>query len=164
MSSSEFQKRWESEDYKNYLKVIEALLYVRDGLGPFSKRIISEFQSEILTKCKIVPEECKTTTCRFKNIKNKKLQPECLSLCSAILKEILSNIRRPKGNICLKNSKIHKWSVDAWEIAKVYMGEGQKANTGPQKSDSAAIIQLIANCKCFEKFASWDDAQKVRNR
>src|SRR6218665_2454570 len=164
MSSSEFQKRWQSEDYKNYLKVIEALLYLRDGLGPFSELVISDFQSEILTKHNISPKECTRATCKGKHVKNGMLQTECSDICSVLLKEILNAHISPKSQIYWENSEIRKWSVDAWEIAKVYMGRGQKKdNNAPQKSDSAAIIQLLAKCKRFGKYTPCGDVNEVRN-
>lgn len=163
MSLSELQKRWQSENYKNYLKVIEALLYLRDGLGPFSKHIISEFQSEMLTNHNIGRKECKRNTCTAKNVKKGKLQ--CSDICSKLLVDILNAHKSCKSpqNVYWDNSEIRKWPVDAWEIAKVYMGRGQKGdNNGPQKSDSAAILQLLTNCRRYWIYAPSGEVDKVR--
>lgn len=163
MSSCELQKRWQSDNYKNYLKVIEALNYLRDGLGPFSEHVMLDFQSEILIKHNVEPREC--TTCSSKHIKKGKPQLECSNNCNKLLKDILNEHKSVKNPMAVywENSQIHKWSVDAWEIAKLYMGRGQSEdNNGPRTSDSAAILQLLSNCKRYQIFIPCGEVDKVR--
>ena len=44
-----------------------------------------------------------------------------------------------------------KWEENAWETAKVFMTRGQKDRTGPSDTDPCGLLQLVLNCKLFNK-------------
>lgn len=110
-------------------------------------------------KHNIQPKECKTC-----GIEKGKPQLKCSDICGALYVDILSEHASNNVNaVYWKNTQIQRWSVDAWEIAKVYMGNGQdKDNNGPQRSDTSAILQLLTNCKRYRKYISCEDVKKVR--
>ncbi|XP_019628673.1 PREDICTED: uncharacterized protein LOC109473239 [Branchiostoma belcheri] len=55
-----------------------------------------------------------------------------------------------------------KWSKEPWEVAKVFMPKDPTAdNTGPEKSDPAALLNFLIHCTYCKKYVRVKSSQKV---
>ncbi|XP_066267097.1 adventurous-gliding motility protein Z-like [Branchiostoma lanceolatum] len=150
--------RRNSDGYKNWLRVGLALLATRDGLTDVTLRAARELHAELKDKLGDSVESCKC---------NPKKKQECDD-CKPWRQELESYYKGAKSQIYWTNCTPNKWSKEPWEVAKVFMPRGQSTdNTGPQTSDTSALLNFIVHCKFCFKFVSANSSQKViavRNR
>ena len=72
------------------------------------------------------------------------------NVCSQWLTSIVSGRAWPQVRLTFANSNIEDWPVEAWQIAKVYMAQGQDtAATSSSDTDASGLLQLITNCGQF---------------
>lgn len=157
MTDDTLERRYSHEEFLMFLKAGETLYCARDALSDFCKRVMDEFQHDMLRKCKIDPNiEYLKHTCKSKDIKRNRLPYACLDgICNKMLTEVekAKLIVNDSKSVFWSNTDLRKWPTDSWEIAKVFMGQGQKAeNKGPDQTDSSGIFHLILHCDRFKKY------------
>lgn len=154
MTDEMLQNRYSNKEFLTFLKVGETLYCARDALCEFCERVMTEFHQYILTKHNIDKERSYTNhNCGNRKIKGFALDGKCESgICSNMLKEVRKETR--KGfNPYWGNTDLQKWPANSWEIAKIFMGQGQKPqNKGPLDTDSSGIFHLILNCERFKGY------------
>ena len=157
-----WENRLNDEEYKNWLKVSQALIHTKEALHDFTREVIGKIHDDILQKTASsrCDGACKT---------NKGKVPSCAS-CTNWVKEIKSY---NKGLLNWKNTEPTKWHDVPWEIAKCFMNaQGSKAtaaqNTGPKKTDVSGIFNVLANCKEFGKYLKErrkaESVREIRNK
>ena len=158
----EWENRLNDEEYKNWLKVSQALIHTKEALHDFTREVIGKIHDDILQKT--ASSRC-DGTCKT----NKGKVPSCAS-CTNWVKEIKAH---NKGLLNWKNTEPTKWHDVPWEIAKCFMNaQGSKAtaaqNTGPEKTDVSGIFNVLANCKEFGKYLKErrkaETVREIRNK
>ncbi|KAK3583549.1 hypothetical protein CHS0354_026135 [Potamilus streckersoni] len=156
MATSDPTEKVQDPKCKNWLRIVLALHYLKDGITAFVKEEIDTLHQSLLLKLyggTSVPfPQC--TFCRFQNMKQSRgtwmLFPPCPSgLCDAWLRELLElhvSFKRERAYDC----DVTAWPFTPWECAKLYLHKGQNtANSGPDDCDTQAILNLITSCKRF---------------
>jgi hypothetical protein len=152
---------------KNWIVCAHSLNIFRDALGPRIQKEIDKFHDTLKKNHRPVCGNCDTKNINF-DAKKKTWNITCPQ-CQPWLTDVAAKHAQCKARTLVykDNSDISKWQNDSWEIAKFFMPRGQKgSNSGPDKSDSAALISMILNCKqmhnAFDK-SSIKHLQQVRN-
>ena len=83
-------------------------------------------------------------------------------VCSKWLIEINQMRTRTSTKLTMKNADIRQWPVQYWQVAKVYMGQGQvRSSVKSSDTDGSGLIQLVSNCKHFAKTVDKAKAKAV---
>ena len=142
--------RFNDPGYINRVKLDMALQYVAEGLSPFCKDVIDNFRNEMMTSLK-------STTCAAGcKIKRRRIRTDATSgwyidcnICHKWLDCVFQQI--DKHEFSWKNSKVSEWSTNSWQLAKIFMANGQdSSNVDHAKTDALALLQLMTNCKKFK--------------
>ena len=72
------------------------------------------------------------------------------SVCSQWLAGIVANRSRGGIKLTFNNSNINEWPIEPWQVAKLFMAQGQDpTSVSSNDTDASGILQLLANCKHF---------------
>ncbi|XP_078415868.1 uncharacterized protein CXorf38 homolog isoform X2 [Cetorhinus maximus] len=142
---SELSIRLNDEGYKNWIKAGFCLQKIRDCLLGFVNTEMEKFHQFLLQTNWLLGREICKNFCRPQGTK---FQRACF-LCEEWKKEILNHHTNQNNVIYWGNCSPQLWPKCAWEVAKVYMPRGQANRQGPEKSDAAALLNLINSCDQF---------------
>lgn len=163
MTDGILERRYSNEKFLMFLKAGETLYCARDALSPLCKRVMDEFQQDMLKKLNIDPNKKYEHTCESKDISQYRVKFCTDGICNGMLKEVEKakvEVNRSKS-VFWGNTDLRKWPTDSWEIAKVFMGQGQKPeNKSPYQTDSSGIFHLILHCDRFKKYNISEKATK----
>nr|XP_046263255.1 E3 SUMO-protein ligase ZBED1-like isoform X1 [Scatophagus argus] len=151
-----FIRKFSEEKRQNWLKVVECLLLLRKSLKPFIDKQTEDFFKELRNAGDLCP--CETECCFTKG------NPSKSRLCDACCKwkEMILNYHiTPGGRVMWQNCQPHQWSIDKWEVAKVYMPNGHKKHKSVGDFDVAALLSLMNQCKHFSRFELGDLCAQV---
>ncbi|KAJ8256170.1 hypothetical protein COCON_G00200340 [Conger conger] len=141
-------RRFEDEQYKNWLKTTMSLQLLRTSLGDFLENETETFHNSLKNKLK--QATCKNGCTVKANYRNK--VPEVCPECKPWGEEIFKNHNNKRGEIYWNNSKPCLWSSRKWEVAKVYMPRGNKDHHAVDQFDISAILNLMNVCSHFKNF------------
>ncbi|XP_061081612.1 uncharacterized protein LOC133116245 isoform X2 [Conger conger] len=141
-------RRFEDEQYKNWLKTTMSLQLLRTSLGDFLENETETFHNSLKNKLK--QATCKNGCTVKANYRNK--VPEVCPECKPWGEEIFKNHNNKRGEIYWNNSKPCLWSSRKWEVAKVYMPRGNKNHHAVDQFDISAILNLMNVCSHFKNF------------
>ncbi|XP_070539446.1 uncharacterized protein [Ptychodera flava] len=153
-----WQERMNKEEYKNWLKVSQALLLLCQGVEKLTTEVVDKFHGELVKQCASGSQSiCTDVSCK----KSKQNQRPSCGFCKKFEREIVAE-HKNKGSIHWNNFDWKKWPVVAWEVAKVYMPGGQKAAVcTASETDSSALLNLMSNCKKFHSHIDKNKPGKV---
>ncbi|XP_019614923.1 PREDICTED: uncharacterized protein LOC109462772 [Branchiostoma belcheri] len=145
--------RFNNPGYKNWLRVGIALQVTRDGLVHVALQAANKLHAELKAKLGDGVENCSCNT---------KKGQECED-CAPWREELKRNYYIGEASrIGWSNCTPSKWSKEPWEVAKVFMPKDPTAdNTGPEKSDPAALLNFLIHCTYCKKYVSVKPSQKV---
>ena len=167
MSLSTPMNRFLEQGYSNRIKLDLALNRVAEGLAPFCKTVMDEFQEEVMKGKPFEGKSC-NAGCKAKT----KPKRQCTrgtfnmvincpnDICNKWLEGIHPEILTRQYSF--ENTKESEWPTESWQLAKIFMGEGQdKSNVDPHNTDAAALLQLMINCRKFKSRVDQNKAKKV---
>ena len=150
--------RMNDAGYKCWLLAGQALKHMKQGLEGHANDVITSFHKDLLQSHS--PKTCSHVECVSKNIifsggppdfwKFKKSCPA--QVCDKWLSDIAQELQNVKAskNVYWNNSVVSRWPEDSWEVAKVFMEQGQRStNSSPTECDVSALLVLMTNCKKF---------------
>ena len=150
--------RFRRSDYINWLKVGQGLQCCAEGLIDFCTNVIDSFHSSLIAQYGV---------CTFPNTAkniiydrgNRCWKVTCpCGVCDSWFRSIA--LEKATGQFSWKNTELQDWPLHPWQLAKIFMGQGQDSTShDPADTDPAGFLQVILNCK---KFAGLVDAAKVR--
>ena len=150
--------RFRQPEYIRWLKVGQGLQCCAEGLTDFCTDVIDNFHSSLSTQHGVC-----TSPSTPKNIvrdrTNRCWTVTCpCGVCDSWLRSIEQE--KATAQFSWKNTNVQDWSLNPWQLAKVFMGPGQDPTShDPADTDPAGFLQLILNCKLF---AGLVDATKVQ--
>ena len=151
---STLQARLNDPEYRYLVKAGICLLYIKEGLEDFVTNTSLQFHQNVLdnlTRSAIAnPGQ---PVCGV-NINRQRLvtichDPYCQGFLNAVIKEGLDpnqpfTLRH--GN--LANSDVSLWHSHPYELAKLFMNQGQAAaQTSPAQTDLSGLVNFIDHCK-----------------
>ena len=173
MPESASERRFKDEEYVNWFKLTQALIYVAEGLRPFCEKAIGEFHKSLKTK--LGGRRC-LAKCTYKRIqkhgsdergKIAECNVRCTSegseepdtdtnaqwyincpngICNKWLDGITAGLGA--GTYSWKNTDVKNWPTQPWQLAKLFMGSGQQPSMyNPAKTDALGLLQLMTRCK-----------------
>ena len=137
--------RFQDDEYKNFLKVGQALECTGKGLAEFCRDTINNFHGSLSHGT------CQNPSRRKKIEKvNGQWTIDCqCGVCDLWLHSI-EQAAEAHAKLSWANTDARKWSTHPWQLAKVYMGPGkERSSHDPAVTDTAGFLQLIINCKTF---------------
>ncbi|XP_051546388.1 uncharacterized protein si:ch211-91p5.3 [Myxocyprinus asiaticus] len=134
-------KRFNDENYKNWLKTAESLAILRSRIQDFVEKETETYHRSLRNK-PALSLRC-TNNCEYKNNKSR-----LCDVCNNWKDEIEAN-HKAKKTIHLENCRPHLWSIEKWEVAKAYMSRGQKQHCKFAQFDVSAILNFMNFCKHF---------------
>ncbi|KAK3591961.1 hypothetical protein CHS0354_031468 [Potamilus streckersoni] len=150
--------RFVDPEYVNWLRCASSLVILKESLHDYTQDGVNRLH--VTVKHSVTTRlgsqyQCSDCSCREIHQHKSKLDwyIKCKkSICNVWLSEILNRHNEPQcKTINWRNADITKWSIDPWEIAKIYMTKGQWNNVNlPQELDSPAILSLLKYCKEFD--------------
>ena len=165
MASPTLQDRFSDREYINRVKVDLALNCVARGLTPFCETVIRELHETL--KSEHGKTQCSAgctakRICKKHGIKHWSIS--CLdNICNKWLDGIVPELAT--SQYTWRNSIVHDWPAEPWQLAKVFMGEGQDlSNIDPDQTDALGLLQLMINCKKFHDRLDKGKAIKVTFR
>ncbi|KAF7653661.1 hypothetical protein LDENG_00079970 [Lucifuga dentata] len=87
-------------------------------------------------------------------------------ICAVWKEKILANHTNPGGRVHWRNSNPPLWPTEKWEVAKVFMPDGQKSKNKLRDFDIPALLIFMIHCKHFEEYslkACCEEIVNVRN-
>ncbi|KAL3831900.1 hypothetical protein ACJMK2_023594 [Sinanodonta woodiana] len=152
-----FLARISDPQYNNWLKCFWALDCLTESLHNYTSPRVRRLFNNVEQNVKIVlGSRYQCNACSCNGIRQRNCTGDwsinCINcICNVWLQEILSQHDDPKSKtINWGNADITKWSTEPWEIAKIYMTNGQRNKTDlPKELDCAALLSLIKYCKEF---------------
>ena len=138
-------------EYINWLKAARAVHRTAEGLRSFCGREMSTFHNSLVTHCGSTQCDMPCTNADIV-YSGGNWSISCGSssrVCSQWLARIMAN--RSWGGITLTfdNSNINEWPIEPWQVAKLFMAQGQNLTVSPNDTDVSGILQLLTNCKHF---------------
>ena len=71
-------------------------------------------------------------------------------VCSQWLAGIVANLPWVGFKLTFNNSNINEWPIEPWQVAKLFMAQGQDpTSVSSNDTDASGILQLLTNCKHF---------------
>lgn len=157
--------RFLEEGYSNRIKLDLALNRVAEGLAPFCKTVMDEFQKTVMTVKSIEGKSC-DAGCEVERKRTNGTYYLVINCPNDICNKWLEGIHPEivTRQYCFKNTKESEWPTKSWQLAKIFMGGGQdKSNVDPHNTDAAALLQLMINCRKFESRVDQSKAKQVTN-
>ena len=142
-----------SPDYINWLKAARALHCTVEVLRPFCETTMNTFHQSLVrlhgsTRCS---GPCTSANIVFDPVRHNWSVACPSNVCSQWLSSIVTERAWPGVRLTFEKSNIEEWPVEAWQIAKVYMAQGQDpATTSSSHTDASGLLQLITNCRQFK--------------
>ncbi|KAM9427987.1 uncharacterized protein ACWYII_019261 isoform 1-T1 [Salvelinus alpinus] len=145
-------KRFQDDDYKNWIKTTMGLNCLKTRLGGFLENETETFHDHLRNKVNTGGNVCKAE-CNLKKWTPKSKQvPQVCKVCEPWRDEILANHSCKGGQVYWNNSKPNLWPTKKWEVAKVYMPRGNTDHTAVDQFDISAFLNLMSQCIHFAKF------------
>ncbi|XP_060606654.1 uncharacterized protein CXorf38-like [Ruditapes philippinarum] len=189
MASVSLSKRLSNSRYQNWVKASLAVLITKEGIEPFVKDELEQFQQKCLTdicnnqglpsgtictncctenvvKCptkKICNYNNKSRKCSYhKNSATSFLPAGCPNkICNNFQTEIQKEHRF--NGPSYKNTDATQWCINSWEVAKCFMPpDGYKDVVSASETDFNGVNSVIINCRCFQTKVT-DDLSKNGN-
>ena len=151
---STLKTRLQNPDYKNWIKAGLCLIHAKAGLEDFADRESQLLYQNILTNLTrasiATPGHpvCGITINRQKLV-NTCVHPYCQCFLTAVIQEGIDPHHpftiRPAN---LANTDIRQWHSHPWELAKLFMNQGQlPTQTSPSQTDLSGILNFLSHCK-----------------
>ncbi|KAK2164208.1 hypothetical protein NP493_1427g01003 [Ridgeia piscesae] len=129
---------FQDKEYGNWVKVGKAQQCTARGLGKFCKDVMEPYHRQLI---QTLPRTRCYGTCGRRNP-----DKECVGQRN-LWKKHLTRGSQPFWFNC----DMSKWEASYWELAKVFMMEGQPATAnGPNTTDPIGIFHLIMQCDLFD--------------
>ena len=152
----------DQEEYYNFLKLGKAVKRTAEGLTGLADHVIREFHTSLLQQHGSAVCTSRGTQKRITfDRRSKSCNINCpCGVCGPWMRSIAAEQATPQTQICWENTNVDNWPEDAWQLAKPFMSAGKAAScNSPTDTDPAGILQLMINCKKYEKLL---DIQKVK--
>lgn len=161
MAQSNVLERFKDKNYLNWIKLVQALACVGDGLLPFCVKVVDEVHESL--RKEIGHELCKAK-CTPKTLgtgKEKRWYIDCPNdICNKWLDRIVAELY--ENQCSWRHTDLSMWPTQSWQLAKIFMGPGkQPSKSAPSKTDSVGLLQLIINCKAFHDLLLKQKASQV---
>ena len=138
--------RLRDTQYRNFVKSELCLQYTRDGLVTFTDLKSQELNKKITQKLRRSGNPKVYNLCRTIAFDHQKKSVTCCRLCNDILEEAMQ-YRTWNLNLNLKNSDPSQLLHQHWQVAKLFMNEGQDVScTGPNNTDISGLLNFIDYC------------------
>lgn len=153
---STLEVRLKDPAYKHWVKTGLCLALVKEGLEEYAEIKSKEFHDVVLASvAKIQTYQtaiCDNERITFDNNNNGKIACNH-AFCQGFLNEVVNLGIDPtmkftirKANI--ENCDVKLWPTDHWELAKLFMNQGQKAcQTNPSQTDLSGVLNFLEHCK-----------------
>ncbi|KAI0212913.1 hypothetical protein LSAT2_002116 [Lamellibrachia satsuma] len=153
-------------DYINWLKAAKAAHCTVEGLRSFCRSEMIAFHNSVVTL--LGSTQCSVPCTNADLVYGKgNLSIVCNSgVCSKWLAKIVANLPYVGFKLTVNNSNINKWPIEPWQVAKLFMAQGQDpASVSSNDTDISGILQLLTNCKHFSAAVrkKAEAVKKVRN-
>ncbi|KAI0225165.1 hypothetical protein LSAT2_023924, partial [Lamellibrachia satsuma] len=144
--------------YIRWLKVGQGLQCCAEGLTDFCTDVIDNFHKSL----KQLHGVCTSPSTAKNIVYDKKKKCWTVTCACGVCDRWFQSVKLEKAaaQFCWNNTNLQDWSLRPWQLAKVFMGQGQDPTShDPVDTDPAGFLQLILNCK---QFAGRVDATKVQ--
>ena len=150
---SSLQTRLQDPDYINWVKAGLCLIHTKSVLEEFAEAASQSLHQSILKN--IVPTYASAAQpiCGV-NIARQKLIPICSDpYCQNFIKEVINNGFDPNHAFTvnrwnLGNCDTGQWHSHHWQVAKLFMNNGQEpTHVHPKETDMSGIINFLSHCK-----------------
>ena len=138
------------QEYCNFLKIGKAVKCTAEGLTDFAGRVVDDFHQSLLRQhgnsvCTRVGILKRIAYDRNSN----RWRVDCpCAVCEPWMRCIANELATP--DICWENARVDDWPVDAWQLAKPFMGAGKAATCNtPHTTDPGGVLDVMINCKIF---------------
>ena len=145
------------KETNNWLKASFALNVTKQGLVNFVETELRNIHAVVGRSCGNCHIEqlisCPTLPyCKNKNncIFHKSFKPQHCQTCDTVKQNIASMHRFGKPS--WRNTHAENWTTDYWEIGKCFLPpDGYSSVSSVKESDFNGLINIMLNCKHFEK-------------
>ena len=146
-------QRLQDTDYKFWMKGGLCLAFVKQGLEKFaderSQKLHNYVKSALPNNCTAFHNLCGHVNKVSFDKTLKKWTLGCCSDCDAYT-DVLVRLYSSHGSLKQnnwKNTNVQLWPYDHWNMAKIYMNEGQKPfQTISKDTDLIGILNFLENC------------------
>ena len=150
---SSLQARLQNPDYINWVKAGLCLIHTKSGLDDFADTASQSLHQSVLTN--IIPAFASAAqpvcgiSIRRQNLITICAHPYCQGFLAAVIIKGIDPIHpftvRP-GN--LANCDVGQWHNNHWEVAKLFMNQGQlPTQVNPSETDLKGIVNFLSHCK-----------------
>ena len=147
---SSLQTRLQDPGYINWVKAGLCLIHTKEGLEEFADNESNELHGNILAHLLPNTGHSLGRAC----ISKTKLMTTCgdaycQSFATAVIQEgIDPNHKFTIGKPNLANTDAGQWHSQPWELAKLFMNQGQlPTQTQPSQTDLSGIINFLTHCR-----------------
>ena len=140
-------QRLQDPGYKAWIKAGLCLSFAKAGLENFADQSSKTFHQAVLNKLRNSGNPSCNGVCNHASIRGGKVSccNNCHGFVDAIDQQNQKSFRFEQRN--WDNSDIQLWPNDPWEMAKVFMNQGQKATQrSPVDTDLSGILNFIDHC------------------
>uniref|UniRef100_A0A8C4SDG2 Uncharacterized LOC114650257 n=1 Tax=Erpetoichthys calabaricus TaxID=27687 RepID=A0A8C4SDG2_ERPCA len=155
------RSRFQDAEYKNWLKTTLCLQLLRGGLSQFLETETGIFHDKLLSA--LSAQSCQNN-CQINSRGNQFIKvPNLCPVCNNWIREILSHHNNNKGRIYWNNCTPYCWAKEKWEVAKVYMPNGNTKHSAVNEFDISAVLNYMSNCKHFTNMVKNTRLKEVTN-
>ena len=144
------QARLDNQDYKNWVKAALCLHLVKEGLEDLADERSKDFHRQVLQDAGGSHSVCHTERISFDNNTGtiSCCHPYCQQFVNAISDLGIDLNKRFRFRNNLKNCDVRLWHSEHWELAKIFMNDGQTSvQKTPRDTDLSGIINFLSHCK-----------------
>ena len=136
------------KEYIHWLKATQALTLTVTVLRNFCDTEMQTLHGQLVSQCGST--QC-SDSCSAQHVTKQLTIPTChTGVCSTWLSAIKQERTQSNTRLIVQNSDINQWPIEYWQVAKLFMNQGQDpASALPSDTDASGILNLIQNCKHF---------------
>ena len=150
---SSLQTRLRNPDYINWVKAGLCLIHTKSGLHDCADTASQSLHQSVLNNIIPTLASAAQPLCGI-SIRRQNLITTCAhQYCQGFLAAVINNGIDPThtftvrpGN--LSNCHVGQWHSHHWQIAKLFMNQGQlKTQVNPTEADMSGIINFLSHCR-----------------